>query len=146
MKKLTKILALSLALIMSVMMLASCSIFGAKPAKDFEDAKKALEDNDYDIGYADKNLDGDPEARIYASKKDEFITIYWYKDVADAKDAYKDAKEDLKKMKEDLKAMQDDLNEDDYKGYEEELDNYVIGRSGKMVWMASSKNAVKAAK
>ena len=77
MKKFTKILALSLALIMSVMMLASCALFAPKPAKDPEKAEKALKDNKYDVMLVDdeKQLEvseveilvqilGKPKARI----------------------------------------------------------------------------------
>ena len=45
MKKFTKILALTLVVIMSVMVLASCAV----PAKDPEKAKEALEDAGYDV-------------------------------------------------------------------------------------------------
>ncbi len=141
MKKFTKILALSLALIMSVMMLASCAIFGAKPAKDPEKAKDALKDNDYNVqliddkdaleGYAEMNECGKLTAVVVGANEDEeFISILYFEDASDAKKAYEDSKEELKEMQEE---------DDDYK-------DYVCGRSGKMVWMASSKDAVKAAK
>ena len=79
MKTFTKILALSLVVILSVMVLASCAV----PAKDPKDAKKALEDNGYQATLIDdkKLLDDDVEAQIMAYNDDEeYIIIVWYKD------------------------------------------------------------------
>ena len=78
MKTFTKILALSLVVILSVMVLASCAV----PAKDPKDAKKALEDNGYQATLIDdkKLLDDDVEAQIMAYNDDEeYIIIVWYK-------------------------------------------------------------------
>ena len=146
MKKFTKILALSLALIMSVMMLASCAIFAAKPAKDPKDAEKALKDNDYTVSLTelDEATDDGEIAMLTAYNKDgEYIYIMWYEDAKSAKEAYADAKEEMKEYEEELKEMK---GEDGYEEAKEEFDKIVIGKSGKMVWMASSKDAVKAAK
>ncbi|MBQ9774019.1 MAG: hypothetical protein IJW30_05085 [Clostridia bacterium] len=130
MKKVTKILALSLALIMSLMMLASCGLFQAKPAKDPEDAKKALEDNGYTVYLVE---DGDA-ATLSASKgTEEYIYIEWFENSDDAKEAYDEAKEEYDALKEAAKELDVDFE-------------MVLGKSGKMVWSASSKDAVKAAK
>lgn len=145
MKKFTKIMALTLIVIMSVMTLAAC----AKPAKDPEDAKKALEDNGYTVVLIDEEalLEDDMEAALSAYSKDEkdFIAIVWYKDSDAAKKAYDEAKDELQDLKDELEKNKDELG-DDYKESKETLDNYVVGKSGNMVWTASSKDAVKAAK
>ena len=145
MKKFTKILALTLVVIMSVMVLASCAV----PAKDPEKAKEALEDNDYEVRLIDdkKLLDDGVEAQLTAYNDDEeYIIIVWYKDAKDAKEAYDDLKEELADAKDDLKDEKDDMDEDDYKEAKEKLDKMVVGKSGKMFWYASSKAAVRAAK
>ena len=144
MKKFTKVLALTLVVIMSVLTLVAC----ATPAKDPKDAKKALEDNKYTIvtfSELDEATDDGVIAMLAATKKDEYITIAWYEDAKSAKEAYNDAKEELKEMKEELEENKDKLG-DDYDEQKEALDKMVVGKSGKMVWMASSKDAVKAAK
>ena len=156
MKKFTKILSLSLVLIMTVLMVASCGIFAPKPAKDPGDAEDALKENDYTVTLAENDIAlaamsaafncGDLEAAITAFDKDESITILYFKDKEDANDFYDDMKEEMDEAEKELKEEKDDMDEDDYKELKEELDNYVLGKSGTMVWMASSKDAVKAAK
>lgn len=92
MKKFTKILALTLVLIMSVAMFASC----AAPNKDPKAAAEALEDNGYKVVL----FEGEDEtylveltfdiekvtAAISASKGDDVVEIFYFED-ADAADA-----------------------------------------------------------
>lgn len=144
MKKFTKVLALTLVVIMSVLTLVAC----ATPAKDPKDAEKALKDNKYTVNLVELDeatKDGEIAMLTAYNKDDEYITIVWYEDAKSAKEAYNDAKEELKEMKEELEENKDELG-DDYKDAKEALDKMVVGKSGKMVWMASSKDAVKAAK
>ncbi|MBQ9784375.1 MAG: hypothetical protein IJW29_02635 [Clostridia bacterium] len=145
MKKFTKILALTLVVIMSVLTLVAC----ATPAKEPKDAKKALEDNDYTVSLTelDEATDDGEIAMLSAYNKDgEYIMIVWYEDAKSAKESYNDLKEELKEQEEDLEESKDDLGDEAYEEAKEALDKIVIGKSGKMVWMASSKDAVKAAK
>ena len=68
MKKLVKISALALVLIMMVAVFASC----AAPAKDPKDAKKALEDAGYEVTL----IDGDMAAMIGVKGLEAAIMAY----------------------------------------------------------------------
>ena len=133
MKKFTKILALTLVLVMSVVMLASCG----GPNADPEKAAKALEDNDYTVR-SDKTLVPmisaligieDLETVVTAGKiDDEFdgITIFYFED----KDAANDAWEKVEKY------FEDEVDEDA---------KWTVKKSGAMIY-AGSEAAIKAAK
>ena len=98
MKKFTKILALTLVLMMSVALFASC----AAPNKDPEKAKEALEKAEYEVIYADEELAElaagmlgveKVTALISASKGDDAIEIFYFEDAAAANDAFDTVKE-----------------------------------------------------
>ena len=84
MKKFTRILALTLVLIMSVTLFASC----AAPNKDPEKAKEALEKNDYEVLLVDKGLDalykGLEAYLVAADEEDENGLMVYYFESADA--------------------------------------------------------------
>ena len=118
MKKFTKAISLALALVLSVMALASCALFAPKPATDPAEAKKALKENGYTVYFKDAMLDKGQEAYLYAYiDGSEHIVITWYDNTIDAKEAYKELKENLSEMKKDLKDIKDDIPEKDYKEY-----------------------------
>lgn len=130
MKSLTGALALSLTLILSLLFLTAC----ATPAKEPADAKKALEDNGYTVTLTDsaEKLEDGMKATLVATNKDgEKLLIVWYTDKDGAKQGYDDAKAELEA-----------LQAEDAEAYAA----YVVGKSGTIVWMATSKNAVQAAK
>lgn len=98
MKKFTKILALTLVLIMSVALFASC----AAPNKDPEKAKEALEEAGYTVIYADGELADlsatilgidKVDALISASKGDDAVEIIYFEDAAAADEFYDEVKE-----------------------------------------------------
>lgn len=127
MKKFTRILALTLVLIMSVALFASC----AAPNKDPEKAKEALEDADYEVLLLDEGLDAfyeGLEAYLMAEDEDgeEVIIIYYFKDSAAAKDAWEEVEKEVEEMK-------------------EEEPDLIAKQSGKMIYIGT-KDAIKAAK
>ena len=131
MKKIISAILLSVLCLGCVFALASCG----KPNKDPETAKKALEADKYVVDlYKDKEVDDKVEAVVQAYTEDleNVITITYYKDKADAKDAYKDMKENVEKLEKYYKDS----------GFNVELE---MGRSGAMVWIGT-KDAIKAAK
>ena len=153
MKKSIKLFALLLALVFSLSVLVACndkddddepSIY---PASNINDAEKALEENGYSVltTELDEVTEDGETAMLSACKDDETITIIWYEDKDFAKASYRDLKKQLKEAKEELEMSKDDLG-DVYAETKELLDNMVFGISGNMVWMATSKDAVKAAK
>ena len=157
-----KILSLLLVL---VTMLAVCSSLvacgGAKPNLDFDSAKQNLEENGYSAHVEDGEEYGGyrgaaTEQRLFAYDKDDnYIYIYEFKDEKAAKLYYNDAKiyygknsAEYKFYKYYLKKYGDDMTSDERKDvadYIEELENYVVGRSGKYVWYGT-KDAVNATK
>ena len=102
MKKFTRILALTLVLIMSVALFASC----AAPNKDPKKAKEALEKAEYEVMFVDGELADlaaaflevdKVDAMISATKGDDAIEIIYFDDAAAAKeffDVVKKAAED----------------------------------------------------
>lgn len=133
MKKFTKILALTLVLVMSVVMLASCGGPNADPDK----AVDALKDNGYEASQ-DKRMVPVLSALIGIEKlesvvsavkaDDEFdaITIFYFEDKAAANDAW-DKVEDY---------INDEIDDDA---------DWIVKKSGAMIY-AGSKDAIKAAK
>lgn len=132
MKKLVKISALALVLIMMVAVFASC----AAPAKDPKDAKNALEDAGYEVTLIDGDMAAAVgvkglEAAIMAfdpENDDEGVFIYYFED----KDAANDAWEDIEKEVEELQKENEDVE-------------FVLKKSGTMIWYGT-KDAIKAAK
>ncbi|MBQ9773736.1 MAG: hypothetical protein IJW30_03640 [Clostridia bacterium] len=149
MKRALKILSLVLALLLAMTALIACDSDKKKndddddeviPASDPQDAYDALEDNGYTVNLVEYS--GDCEAMISASKDEDFISINWYKESADAREAYNDAKEELQELKDALEDMKDELG-DEYASMKKEFSKYVVGRDGKMVWSASSEDVVE---
>ena len=134
MKKLLKITALSLALLMMVLTLASCGAPNKDPAK----AKAALEGNGYVVTLKDGKLVeivasalgiDDLDAQIVAVSKediDDYITIYYF----ETKDAANAAWEKIEEEADEKMKDEEDV---------------VLKKSGTMIYYGS-KNAVKAAK
>ena len=98
MKKFTKILALTLVLIMSVALFASC----ATPNKDPKKAEEALKDAEYEVMLVDGDLadiaagrlDLDKvDAMLSASKGDDAIEIIYFDDADAAKEYFDTVKE-----------------------------------------------------
>ena len=135
MKKFVKVLALTLVLVMSVAMLASC---GA-PNKDPEKALEALKENEYTaakdstiipvalalVGVKDIDCVVSGTAKI--DDKLEHVTIIYFED----KDAAEAAWEKVQEYAEDKKSDEDT--------------DWVIKKSGAMIYFGT-KDAVKAAK
>ena len=132
MKKLIRALAIALAISALLLSLVSCTA----PAKNPEDAKKALEENSYIIvTYIDNPselrtiLGKDMGLVTYLCAADEnyenIIYVYYFETSADAKDAYKEVG----------KIMERTAAEE----------GWIIKRSGKMIY-TGTEAAVKAAK
>ena len=127
MKKFTRILALTLVLIMSVALFASC----AAPNKDPEKAKEALEKNDYEVLLVDKGLDalykGLEAYLVAADEEDENgLMVYYFESADAANEAWDDMQDEIEEMKKE----------------EEDL---IAKKSGKMIYIGT-KDAIKAAK
>ena len=135
MKKFTRILALTLVLVMSVAMLASC---GA-PNKDPDDALAALKDNKY-VAAKDNtivpialkllgvdNIECVVSGSATIDDKFETVTIIYFESKDDANDAWE-------KVQEYAEDKKDDKAED-----------WVCKKSGAMIYFGTP-NGVKAAK
>lgn len=139
MKKAIKLIALSLVLVMAVLALASCAAPNADPDK----AKEALEDN----GYTVQKLSGkistaaisaiigeDVDCVITAQKLDkeeetlDVLCVLYFEEADNANDAWEKAQDYAEDAKDD------DVEDSDW----------VVEKSGKMIWFGT-KNAVKAA-
>ncbi len=166
-KLLTGLLALVM-LVSSVFVLSSCA---AKPELDLEDAKKNLEDEEWIVRFEDDKdlLGAGYEETLTAYDKDyeEYISIIKFEKAATAKLYYKQLKWEydqsieslekeiewaehlLSKYEDDMKNDEIDELEDEIKELEKELEEYkeeyVIGRSGKYVWVGTEK-AIEASK
>ena len=100
MKKFTRILALTLVLVMSVAMFASC----AAPNKDPKKAKEALEKNDYTIALFVEGEEAEAAGAVMklekltglisASKDKDLVEIFYFEDAA-AADAALDTIQEL---------------------------------------------------
>lgn len=157
MKKLLSLLLVLVTMLAICTSLVACG--GAKPNLDFDSAKQNLAENGYSAyvedakgGYFGEAI----EQRLIAhDEDDDYIYIYEFKDEKAAKLYYNDAKiyygknsAEYKFYKHYLKKYGDDMTSDERKDvadYIEELENYVVGRSGKYVWYGT-KDAVNATK
>lgn len=167
MKKIVKIFSLVLVLIMGVAMFTACS---PRPKLDIDKAKENLEAAEYVVYITDED-DYDVVRELYATKLDlfgieEYITIMEFSKAKFAKLEYQKVKAELdmsiefiefeiKELELQLKhdeSLDDedktDLQEDIARLKEEKevYESYVIGRSGKYMWVASSDDIVKATK
>ena len=134
MKRILKISALTLAMLMMTLALASC--FG--PAADPAKAEAALKENGYAVTMKDGKLVeavamllgiDDLDAQITAISKedmDDFITIYYF-----------ETKEAADKAWDKIKEEAEEKNDEDTE--------VVIKKSGKVIYFGT-KNAVKAAR
>ena len=160
-----KFLALLLVLVMTFA-LASCSLF-SKPELDLDDAQDNLEDEDYSVYYEDDedNLQAGMVEMFSAYDDDDnslYVVVFdsaklakiYYKAAKLELDAeikatkieiqeieyllenYKKDLDDPSSYKDQLKDLEDEL---------EELEEMVIGRSGKTVWYGT-KDAIDASK
>ena len=136
MKNVLRLLALSLVLVVMLGAFASC-LSGA-PNADPEKAKEALEDADYDVLYASNALEATflgawydgCEAAIFANNDDDAIWIWYFEETDDADDAWEKIEDFAEELKEEA---------------EEENEDIVVKKSGKMIYIGT-KDAVKAAK
>lgn len=169
MKKTIKYI-LAIALVLScVLALVSC---GPKPKLNLEKAEKNLEDNDYYVTLTDDEDEleyGMKEALVASDEDDNEIYIIKFVSKKLAKLYYKQAKLaiensieslelELKIQKATLKKLDKDMSSDEIDAFEDEIKEIkeqieeleeslkFIGRSGKYVWIASSKDAIKATK
>ena len=147
MKKTMKLTSLLLVLLSAILLLSSCAdiktaLFAEYPHTNPEKAKEELEKMDYTVLYADGEsenelgveLEEGMTAFIYAVHypadeyvSDEYIMITWY----ETKDL---AREEYEKQ----------LAEIEENGGDIDLEQH--GVFGKMVWFASSLDAIKAAR
>ena len=130
MKRIFKITALTLAMLMMALTFVACA-----PAADPAKAEAALEENGYAVTMKDGKLVeviamalgiDDLDAQVTAVSKediDDFITIYYFETKEAADKAWDKVKEEA----------------------EEKDDDLVIKKSGKMIYYGT-KNAVKAAR
>ena len=134
MKKTIKLIALTLVLALSVVLLASC----LPPNMDPEKAIDALKDNDYTAAEDDtilplifaglgiKDVDTVVTGTAVIDKKVEHVTIIYFEEAEDANDAWEKVKEYAEK--EDKK---------------EEDSDWTINKFGKMIWYGTEE-AIKA--
>ena len=166
-KTLKYILALTLVLTCLVA-LVSC---GAKPKLNLEKAAEKLEDNDYYASYTDDEDDlsygmkerlsaSDGEDQIYIIKfsTKKLAKLYYQQATLSIKNEIEELKLELKTYKYELRKFDKDMDSDEIDSYEDEIKDLkdeieeleeslkFIGRSGKYVWVASSKDAIKATK
>ena len=126
-----KLISMLLVLVMCTLALTSCGGVNGSPEAVVEAMLEVM--TDYDVGGLKDLLPDDAWDELYEEMdvdEDEF---------------WEDLEDEAKDMKEELEENKDKLG-DDYDEQKEALDKMVVGKSGKMVWMASSKDAVKAAK
>ncbi|MBQ9773737.1 MAG: hypothetical protein IJW30_03645 [Clostridia bacterium] len=124
MKQTVRYAALLLCLLTVLAVLCSCGGNGGKPAADYNDAKAALEKNGYKVILTvDEKLlpYSTMTASVSAYHEEDVIIIYYFETAEDAEEAWKD----LKKLSEN---------------YE------VCAKDGSMIWHATSKKCVKAAR
>ncbi|MBQ8341740.1 MAG: hypothetical protein IJY22_05125 [Clostridia bacterium] len=148
MKKFARILALMLVATMLCVMLVACA---AKPAEDPNDAKAALEENDYKVMHYEGLLletisssigDGVTDVVMGTKGDDDMVLIVYFEDEEDAEKYYEKLDEERTEEQKEIDEMEDGEEKDEL---QEEFDKAVLGHSGKMVW-AGTKDAVKAAK
>ncbi len=130
MKRIISLVLACVLLVGCVFTFASC----AKPNSDPEKAKEALEDADYAVTYVNEDTpiagallpDGVVATIVAFDKNENYIAITYYESKDDVNDAWEDAEEDAKEL-------------------EEEYENIVCKKSGKMIYIGTE-DAVKAAK
>ena len=147
MKKTMKLTSLLLVLLSTILLLSSCAelrtaFFAEYPHTDPKRAAEELEASGYTVLYADEESDNEfgvaveegMTAFIYAVHysedeytSDEYIMIIWYESKDLAREEYE-------------KTLADMQEED----YDADLEQH--GVFGKMVWFASSLDAIKAAR
>ncbi len=134
MKKFVKLLTLTLAVALCVVLLAACA-----PNSDPDKAKASLEENGYtavkvnpnvSIGIIDINTNKDIDCIVSGTKvvddKVEHVAIYYFVSASAANDAWEDMQEEADKAKDD------------------EDTDWVCKKSGKMIYYGTEA-AVKAA-
>ncbi len=128
-KSIIKVLALALVAIMMCAILVSCDAPNADPEK----AKEALEDAGYAVilnqggGFISGALLPDGvEATLVAYKDGEYLAVSYYEDTEALNEAWEEAQDDAKEL-------------------EEEYEDIVCKKSGKMIFIGT-KQAVKDAK
>lgn len=150
-----------------VCMLASCIVVFAscnkassvKPELDLEEAKDALEDEDYMVQYSDDEDDlgvGVKESLAAYNEDDDGLYIIVYADSKLANLAYEEVKaeydvevesikREIKQLEHILDKYEDDLDSDEVDEYEDKIkelkkeleemeEDYTFGKSGKTVW------------
>ena len=149
---------LALAMVLgSILMLASC---GQKPLLILEKAEDHLEDEDYSVSYAKRDLGTGVEAYLqaYSDRGNDHLTIIKFEKSSTAKIYYEEiklereqelatAELELEYLQKLLKLYEDDLKKSEVHAYEDMIDDledeieelksdeeYVFGRSGKYVW------------
>jgi hypothetical protein len=160
-----KSIALLLVLV-SLFIVSSCSLFTPKPNMDLEDAEDNLKDEDYFVVYNDEGSAGIKE-NLVAYDDDNYLVIIYCETAKMANLQYryyelnherqiesyelkiKEYNYILSKFDKDLTSDEIDQKEDELKEIEKKLEelkkNYVIGKSGKIVWYGT-KDAIKDSK
>ena len=126
MKKALKVISLALAMVCCAVMFIAC--VPSTPEK----AKEKLEKKGYTVMVTEitdameaisDELDGVSYV-VSAMKDDDRVVVYYFEKGADARDAYKEMKEEAEELG-------------------DEIEDYVIKKSGKVVVVATSKQAWK---
>ncbi len=168
MKKIITALLIACMLVSCIAVLSSCDLFSSKvkPELDLEDAKNALEDEDYLVVYVDDedDLDVGMKESLYAYNDDEdglYIIVYadsklatWaYEELKAEYDAEVDElKREIDKLEHILDKYEDDLDSDEVDDYEDEIkdlkkdlkkmeEEYTFGKSGSTVWYGTANAA-----
>ena len=165
-----RILSLALAFVMifaCIFSLSSC--FGDKPELDIGKAEDALEDEDYSVTVVDDEdmLSPGMVERLYAYNDDDTLVIVEFENSKTATLFYKskklDIEQEIEALKLEIKYLEHildeysrDIDRDDEDDYKDELkdlkkelselqDEYVVGKSGKIVYYGT-KDAVEDSK
>ncbi len=152
MKKILSMLLVLVTMLTVCMSLVACG--GPKPNLNLDRAKKNLKDNDYEVEICDGDEWEDVEDGALAMEEvlyaddedgDNYIYIIKFKTTKDAKLYYKAFENEdawVKYLKYVLKKYGDDLDREDREEFEERIEDYSWGRSGKYVWYGT-KDAIK---
>ena len=164
MKTAMKRIVVALLAIVSVLMLASCTV---KPELDLEDAEKNLKKDGYTVYLVEKSEQAHQRRSLSATKDDSALVVIEFDKEETAKlycsmvkserdNDIAQMKAEIKYYKHLLKEYKEDLGELTTKAYEEKVktlendvktlkNDKVVGRSGAYVWVGS-KSALRASK
>ena len=165
MKRILAAILLVVLVFSSVIVLSSC---GAKPKLNLEVAKENLEEEGYSVSYDDdsstlgvketlsaRESNGENEINVVVCTTVKYAKLKYEELKMQLNNSKENYKLQIKTLKYKLRAFSKDLSSSEKEAYEESIERYeenlkemndiVIGRSGKTVWYGT-KDAIKATK